>query len=616
MFLIPRPSRSIDVSSPLGILGTFTNGLIGGAGHNPVSGTTKNIPSNLPNSTAAYSGLIRFGTARKGAVHFNSVYASTANISNLFSNAISQLAGPVAAISNTITGIMSPFSNPIQLTVGGKPALYRADEDAYTVLISDMSSKMADQSHEKALNVQKYTNTLLARGPWNSPSLIPGTYEYINSNNRSAVSPLEKKLSEYDPDILDPKNSNTVVENYSQISRENEIIKQLKKLLTNISPDYSKSEYSLNNLTIVNTNRENGIDKIYKYDAYSAPKNGYENNYKLLNERDVLSSQNFKGFPGSGQVDKINILTVLEKDKFDTANSYQPYNDDQIAFYFHDFVNDRYIPFRATVKGISENAAAEWDMITYVGRADKLYNYKGFTRQLNFGFHVIANSIKELLPMWTRINYLATCVKPSGYKDIEFNVESENLKYTSKFVIPPLMAVTIGDFYKEQPIIIQTIAITIPDDALWETLSEKYAKNNNWTYLQDRIIWNDSHNRYAQFPRECEIQITSNVLEQSFPQIGKHNFGGFNSPVGSFSKQLIVGQDSTISVFTPTLNSKGIKNASPGTPRVIVQLPTEDPLNTALPFLPKAPPNIPLLINGNPNPFGNLGGVGPLGGGQ
>src|SRR5208283_3095836 len=84
---------------------------------------------------------------------------------------------------------------------------------------------------------------------------------------------------------------------------------------------------------------------------------------------------------------------------------YKPYDDDLIAFYFYDVVNSNYIPFRATVKGISEGNTAFWDELRFIGRADQLYSYNGFSRTLSFTFNVVISSVNELLPSWKKINY-------------------------------------------------------------------------------------------------------------------------------------------------------------------------------------------------------------------
>lgn len=276
-------------------------------------------------------------------------------------------------------------------------------------------------------------------------------------------------------------------------------------------------------------------------------------NYNGSYERDTRNSvrhiDRVKGFSGTNRKDKINSLTILDKDGVDfitsksrTKNSnkdsndvvskYNPYKDDQIAFYFHDLVNDKYIPFRATVKGLNEQLASNWSEISYIGRADKLFNYTGFSRSINFSFSVSAMSLTELLPMWVRINYLATMVKPSKYTSTNPHGD---------YIIPPMTTITIGDLYKEQPFVLKAVGINIPEDALWETATENN-DTSDWSYLNEKIVYKDSKRKglFAQFPRECDITIAGELLEREQPGIGKPNFGGLDTlgTAGQFSDRL------------------------------------------------------------------------------
>ena len=248
------------------------------------------------------------------------------------------------------------------------------------------------------------------------------------------------------------------------------------------------------------TDKKNSLSYLAKYRKY---KNG----------EDLLDDPNGKGFAGVNQSDLINVLHVQSKtDDF--------INKDLIKFYFYDIYNKKYIPFRATVKGISERSVSSWDDFQYIGNADKVYNYKGFTRGLGFNFTVLAMSVKELLPMWQRINYLMGLTKPANYKN--------------GFIVPPLVMMTIGDIYKNQPIVINSINMTIPDNATWETISESEDK---FEYLNGRLKSNDNVT-LAQFPREAEISIDANILEKEKPKVGRNNFGDFNT--GPFSDKLSV----------------------------------------------------------------------------
>lgn len=252
------------------------------------------------------------------------------------------------------------------------------------------------------------------------------------------------------------------------------------------------------------TKPDDTSDKVVKLSRLSGKKFGADDQVRKIR-------------PTNG-VDYVNSLSVIhDEEQFKKEYSEQTpqgvIGPDLIKFYFHDLVNNKYIPFSATVTGISENNTANYDSLEYIGRADSLYYYRNFTRTLNFSFKVVAHSIKELLPMWKRINYLTTLTKPANYTTV------------GKFIVPPMVLITIGDLYKKQPVFITSVTTTIPDDASWEILTEEYAKDNDWFYGAQTFKWEDSKRKYAQFPRECDLSVNMNLIEKDKPQAGRNNFG-------------------------------------------------------------------------------------------
>ena len=240
--------------------------------------------------------------------------------------------------------------------------------------------------------------------------------------------------------------------------------------------------------------------------------------------------------PGAGQFDAINTLVVLPGDKSSNPRQirfsplpgwtkWEPYKDDQIAFFFYDAVNDKYVPFRATVKNISEAAAASWEEMSFIGRADRLYSYGGFSRQLTFNFDIHIGSIIELGPTWKRINYLMSLVKPSRYTKTK---ENPQLPY-NRFMVPPMVLLTIGDLYKQQPILLNSLSLTVPDDAIWETMNEENAPKQEWSYLVDYIKVNEDKmwgaKTFGQFPRLVTINVSGVLLEKERAIVGAANFG-------------------------------------------------------------------------------------------
>jgi hypothetical protein len=162
---------------------------------------------------------------------------------------------------------------------------------------------------------------------------------------------------------------------------------------------------------------------------------------------------------------------------------------------------------------------ALWDELRFIGRADSLYSYTGFTRNLSFNFTVVINSLVELWPTWQRINYLASSVKPS-----DFTEKNQNDGVTNRFIIPPMFMLTIGDLYKYQPIVITTVAINIPEGASWETVPEN--SSEDWSYMA-KIIKSTkvTRDKIGQVPREIEVSVACNVLEKERAIVGGCHYG-------------------------------------------------------------------------------------------
>lgn len=231
-----------------------------------------------------------------------------------------------------------------------------------------------------------------------------------------------------------------------------------------------------------------------------------------------LGKYNLSFASQQNSIDPYNTLGILDKSGLSPiVINPDKQSSDTIIFYFHDLINDKYIPFRATLTGINENTTVKWEDVQYMGRADSLYTYNGFTRDLNFAFSVYANSVRELMPMWERINYLSGLTRPAKYTD--------GSGVMSGFIYPPLIKIRIGDLYVDQPGVISSFGLTVPDDSPWETtrIGEKGDKDSGiYKYLvgthQEIAIGNI---KSRQLPLKVDISISMRLLEKELSQTGK-----------------------------------------------------------------------------------------------
>ena len=135
---------------------------------------------------------------------------------------------------------------------------------------------------------------------------------------------------------------------------------------------------------------------------------------KMVSTDISTGNQNSLKLPTAYRYDAINTLNVLDNTKATNStlsgwDTWDAFQDDSVACFFYDVVNDKYIPFRSAVKGLVENGNASWEELPFIGRADKVYSYGGFNRNASFTLKIVISSIKELGPTWQRINYTDNC---------------------------------------------------------------------------------------------------------------------------------------------------------------------------------------------------------------
>jgi hypothetical protein len=113
--------------------------------------------------------------------------------------------------------------------------------------------------------------------------------------------------------------------------------------------------------------------------------------------------------------------------------------------------------FRAFIDSFSDSYDADWSSIEYMGRAEKLYKYKGFGRKISMAFTVVAQSREEITAMYDKLNFLASSLAPE-YLDSE----------TSGYMAGNIAYITLGEYIYDQPGIITSLTFDIPEESPWE----------------------------------------------------------------------------------------------------------------------------------------------------
>ena len=154
-------------------------------------------------------------------------------------------------------------------------------------------------------------------------------------------------------------------------------------------------------------------------------------------------------------LDKINSVPIYR----DVEASTDSQLDDLCSFRIAIIDNDSpvfktFLHFRAFLGGISDAYQADWTPFKYLGRGENFYTYGGFTRQMSLSWTVAAQSKEELIPMYKKLNYLASTLAP------DYSPQG--------YMRGNIAQLTVGGYVYEQPGIITGLTYDIQDDSPWE----------------------------------------------------------------------------------------------------------------------------------------------------
>ena len=155
------------------------------------------------------------------------------------------------------------------------------------------------------------------------------------------------------------------------------------------------------------------------------------------------------------RMDKINLIDVYKSGTGD----YAPHTRDLIKFRFEAVDTDNpnqsdVMVFRAFLDSFQDNFNATHNEYQYNGRGEVFYTYNSFKRGVNIGFKIAAQTRWEMMPLYRKLNYLASNVAP------EYG-ETGRMR-------TPFMKVTVGSYLSRVPGILNSLTITWQKDYPWE----------------------------------------------------------------------------------------------------------------------------------------------------
>lgn len=182
---------------------------------------------------------------------------------------------------------------------------------------------------------------------------------------------------------------------------------------------------------------------------------------------------NFNGAASENSYDKINASVIYQSGGPQGTNNPNPdaVNNDLVKFRIGVINNDTaklktYVHFRAFLNQITDNYDLELNSGKYIGRGEDFYTNNGFTRKVSLSWTVAAQSKIELIPMYKKLNYLASIITPDYSK--------------SGYMRANIITLTIGGYFYEQPGILTNLQYTMNDEeSLWEIGIDDEGRNDS-----------------------------------------------------------------------------------------------------------------------------------------
>lgn len=466
----------------------------------------------------ARAGMLRFNTANIASSNFNEIWVTSPDQSGTNGGFLANLG---KALVSKLKSLI-PSTNPLGAFGGSEKDIwqyrpeYKTGKDgAYYAFLTDNSGFLKAKtpaypifyngkidynspSEKLASDFHKYAPAApdgsagvyqVARLYASATDIKDDTIGMYGNNINNLY---DKMLAAIESPKLTVPQQRGSAERYSEVKDYKGVLYPVYTDIPSQNGDLNAFENKMSNKTTTLDKR--GFSKISVYDS--------EKSYKNRDGSDSYNSIE----PTVGERDKIpsNLLSVYDEKQ----------SQDLIFFYFYDLINKIYVPFRATITSLSDQHSAEWEDISYIGRADKLFLYKGFSRDVNFSFTVYANSATEMLPMWNRVNYLVGFTKPSKYTG-KATVTNESTDVDtsgkeSRFIYPPMVTLRLGDLFYDQPCVVSNVGVNIPDDTNWETL-----RSEDYSYIASPTkTININGVKSRQLPMKVDVSIALKLMEK------------------------------------------------------------------------------------------------------
>ena len=393
----------------------------------------------------------------------------------------------------------------------------------------------------------KYTKTLSLINDQSKNKGVSGIYSKLTSipvNNNFNF--FGKQIDVYNHNVYDsvfPKNSPLIYNNGTFTYTQQDIIDTNINLPNGINPSPKSQDFRQvlrDKLGVLNQNgkmaTESGATPFSP--SYNIAKNQTIEGRVNLGDPGARANKSYASYSKGvintatnspvGALDKLTALPLYRSEKVSESSEVNDLVKFRIAVIDNNSPNFKtFIHFRAFLDSMSDSYTGNWNSFQYLGRAENFYTYNGFNRSISLGWTVFAQSKEELIPMYKKLNYLASTTAPDYSQD--------------GYMRGVLVQLTVGGYLYEQPGFITGLSYDLSFEAPWEIgIGDGEV---------DGIAGNDP--TVKELPHMIKVTgFNFTPIHRFVPQLQKNNYSTIitnnnnvkqeTGPVGSFGPQRFI----------------------------------------------------------------------------
>ena len=291
--------------------------------------------------------------------------------------------------------------------------------------------------------------------------------------------------------------------------------------------DYTELQVLSDQKSLLGKGDKSIID--FRQSSFGSKQKTLDYRTKNIEQRVNLGNPADKTRDKSKALDKINALAMYKANNAKTIHE----KNDLVKFRIGIFDNDNpskktYLHFRAFLDQYSDTYNANWDSDQFMGRGEQFYRYNGFTRQISLGWTVAAQSRPELIPQYQKLNYLASSLAPDFSK---FGYMRGNLA-----------ELTIGGWLFNQPGIITSMTLDVPQESPWEIGISTQEDENTLNTGQESV---KSDRGVKELPHIVKVTGFNFIPIHTFvPRLQQNTFNDSDGYLNKFGKERYIALDS------------------------------------------------------------------------